>query len=489
MNGYLEPRLLASILPLYKEPGKKKKILRKIRDYTSKGKCMSKKRLFLSAITALVIPALMLPINILSAEETSRQSIPIKEVQLFSNALSEIKKYYIKPVSDKELFENAIRGMVSGLDPHSNYLDADDFKELYTATSGEFGGLGIEVTTEDGVIKVITPLVDTPAYKAGLKTNDYIIKLGTKSVQGLTLKEAVNIMRGKPGTSIELTVLRKGENKPLFFTLTREKIQVKSVKSQLFDQQYGYIRLSQFQALTAGDMERAVTKLKEEAGGNLKGLILDLRNNPGGLLDSAIRIADDFLDTKSDKKELIVYTKGRLPGSKFVATATPGDILNNAPLLVLINNGSASASEIVAGALKDNKRALILGTRSFGKGSVQTVLPLDNERGIKLTTALYYTPAGVSIQAQGITPDIVIEDVAIPKASSKGTLNFSEADLSGHLLNGNLGASKDHTEKKDNFIKDTSKETLLINDKNLLYQDYQLYAALTILKGLAIAQH
>ena len=441
------------------------------------------KKIIMGTAVAFLSSTLPLSSNALPMRDNSEQAnpeqqIPMEDVQRFSNALSLIKKYYVKQVDDKVLFDNAIRGMLNGLDPHSAYLDEDDFKELQTSTNGEFGGLGIEVTMEEGVVKVITPLLDTPAFKAGIKAGDYIIKLGNKSVQGLTLKDAVNLMRGAPGSTIELTVLRKGARKPLTFTLLREKIEVKSVKSRLLDRQYGYVRLSQFQAMTDKEMQQAIKQMKIKAGGQLKGLVLDLRNNPGGLLDSAIDISSAFLDKeKNGKKEMIVYTQGRLPGSKFTAMATANDVLNNAPMVVLINNGSASASEIVAGALKDNKRAIILGTRSFGKGSVQTVLPLDDKRGIKLTTALYFTPSGTSIQAQGITPDIVVEEIAVPKSTDKSAfLGFSEADLSGHLNN----ANKD---KKGNAINNTDDEA------TLLHEDYQLYAALTILKGLAVAQH
>jgi carboxyl-terminal processing protease len=414
-----------------------------------------------------------------STQETNPE-IPMEDVQRFSNALSLIKKYYVNKINDKVLFDNAIKGMLSGLDPHSSYLDENDFSDLQTATNGEFGGLGIEVTMEDGVVKVITPLVDTPAFKAGIKAGDYIIKLGKTSVQGLELKDAVNLMRGKIGSSIELTILRKGTNKPLVYTLMRQRIEIKSVQSKLLDNQYGYVRLAQFQALTDQDMVKAINDLKQKAGGHLKGMVLDLRNNPGGLLDSAIQISDAFLgNSVTGKKDMIVYTQGRLPGSKFTAMSTnPSDILSNAPMVVLINNGSASASEIVAGALKDNKRAIILGTRSFGKGSVQTVLPLDDKRGIKLTTALYFTPSGTSIQAKGITPDIVVEEIAVPKEGDKARFSgFTEADLSGHLANGNKveGVKVNPKQPQDDEI-------------TLLHEDYQLYAALTILKGLAVAQ-
>ncbi|HAT2009078.1 TPA: S41 family peptidase [Legionella pneumophila] len=440
------------------------------------------KKLFSSTLALVYALTLMLPLTAFSAEETNSnysntKRIPLEDVQRFSNAIGEIKKYYVKPVDDKELFDNAIRGMLTGLDPHSSYLNEEEFKELQTSTSGEFGGLGIEVTMEEGVVKVITPLVDTPAFKAGIKSGDYIIKLGKESVQGLSLKDAVNLMRGKPGTTIELTILRKGVNKPLTFDLIREVIQIKSVKSKMLSEGYGYIRLTQFQALTGKDMIKAIEQLKQQAGGKLKGLVLDLRNNPGGLLDSAIQVSDAFLgNDKAGKQEMIVYTEGRLPGSKFTALANPGDVLDNAPIVVLINNGSASASEIVAGALKDNKRAIILGTKSFGKGSVQTVLPLDGKTGIKLTTALYYTPSGVSIQAKGIIPDIIVEEVDVPKnAVKKDTLaGFTEADLNGHLINKD---NSENAESKNNQIQ----------TGDLIHEDYQLYAALTVLEGMALA--
>ena len=441
---------------------------------------MFSKRLCAPLLLSVVTSTALFPITGFALDEKTpdNKGIPMEDVQRFSNALSDIKKYYVKPISDKELFDNAIRGMLSGLDPHSSYLDENDFKDLQTSTNGEFGGVGVEVTMEDGVVKIITPLVDSPAFKAGLKSGDYNIKLGSKSVEGLELKNAVDLMRGKPGSTINLTILRKGTHKPLTFTIVREKVLIKSVKSTLYNQQYGYVRLTQFQATTDKDMEEAITKMKQEAGGQLKGLVLDLRNNPGGLLDSAIQISDAFLDKdKQGKEEMIVYTQGRLPGSKFTAIAQSGDILHNAPMVVLINNGSASASEIVAGALKDNKRAIILGTRSFGKGSVQTVLPLDEKRGIKLTTALYYTPSGTSIQAKGITPDIVVEEISVPKTENEHKdpfAGFSEASLKGHLANGNEPTT---TQKK-----------IVNNEENLIHEDYQLYAALTVLKGLAVAQ-
>lgn len=437
-------------------------------------------------LAAAYAVTLMLPLTAFTADDLNSENsgtkpgtkaVPLEDVQRFSNAIGEIKKYYVKPIDDKDLFDNAIRGMLNGLDPHSSYLDEEDFKDLQTATSGEFGGLGLEVTMEDGVIKVITPLVDTPAFKAGMKSGDYIIKLGKESVQGLSLKDAVNLMRGKAGSTIELTVLRKGVNKALTFDLMREIIQIKSVQSRLLRPGYAYIRITQFQALTGRDMLQAVDRLKQQSGGKIKGLVLDLRNNPGGLLDSAIQVSESFLGkSKSGQPETIVSTKGRLPGSDYTALAKGIDVLNNAPMIVLINNGSASAAEIVAGALKDNKRAVVLGTTSFGKGSVQTVLPLDNKTGIKLTTALYYTPSGTSIQAKGIVPDIVVNELEIPKnqaAKNKEATGFSEADLSGHIVNkNNVGTviTKKGTNKPE----------------DLLHSDYQLYAALTVLEGMAL---
>ncbi len=439
-------------------------------------------KLLTNALVGLATFAVTIP-GMAANEANNSERIPMEEVQRFSNAINQIKKYYVNQPDDKELFDNAIRGMLTGLDPHSTYLNEEDFRELQTSTNGEFGGLGIEVTMENGVVKVVTPLVDTPAFKAGIKAGDYIIKLGDQAVQGLELKDAVQIMRGKPGTKIDLTILRKGKEKPINISVVREKIQIQSVKSKLLDKQFGYIRLTQFQALTNQDMLESLKQLKQESGGQLKGLILDLRNNPGGLLDSAIQISDAFINNdKVGDEEKIVYTEGRLPGTQFTALANPGDVLNNAPIVVIINNGSASASEIVAGALKDNKRAIILGTRSFGKGSVQTVLPLDEKRGIKLTTALYYTPSGTSIQAKGISPDIVVEEVSVEKSDKANAAfkGFSEASLSGHLENGN-GNDKPKPAKKANAANTEDEEQLIFND-------YQLYAALTILKGLAVAQ-
>ena len=437
---------------------------------------ISRQRFIAIMVGSALGVALAIGGQILTAEDNNdKRPIPLEDVQRFSSALSQIKNYYVKSVDDKELFEDAIRGMLSGLDPHSSYLDEAEYKDLHASTKGEFGGLGIEVTMEEGVIKVISPIDDTPAARAGVKAGDYIVRLDKTPVKGMTLREAVSKMRGKKGSSIDVTILRKGETKPIQLSIKRDVIIVQSVKSRLIDKYYGYLRISHFQAMTSTDAKKAVEQLQVEAGGQLKGLILDLRNNPGGLLESAIQVSDAFIHNDNEgEEEMIVYTKGRLAGSKFTALATPGDILNKAPIVVLINGGSASGSEIVAGALRDNRRAVLIGTKSFGKGSVQTVLPLDGKRGIKLTTALYYTPLGTSIQAKGIAPDIEVEQMEIKQKEDDLAKIISEADLNGHLDEINeSGASVDKAG----------------DDKHLIYKDYQLFEALNVLKGISKARH
>lgn len=406
----------------------------------------------------------------------ANRSIPLSDLQRFTSVVEHIRKYYVKPVDDSELFEHAIRGMLQGLDPHSTYLDPEEFSDLKVNTTGKFGGLGIEVTMEEGVVKVISPIDDTPAFRAGVKAGDMIIRLDDTPVKGLTLKDAVEKMRGERGTDIKLTIIRKGAKKPLKINVTRDIIKVKSVKTKLLDEHYGYVRVSQFQTRTSEDLERGIKKLEEETGSHIKGIILDLRNNPGGVLDASVKTSDLFLDrNKLEHKDLIVYTEGRLTGSKIEEKASTGDILQGKPIVVLVNEGSASASEIVAGALQDHKRALIVGAQTFGKGSVQTVLPLRDQHGLKLTTALYYTPSGRSIQAKGIEPDIEIPNIKLPQQEDEEDwVTLREEDLSHHLSNGNgetAANDANQTEEKK---------------KPLIIEDYQLNEALNLLKALAL---
>ncbi len=402
-------------------------------------------------------------------QPSAAAGLPVEELRTFSDVFGRIKNDYVEDVEDKDMLENAIRGMLSGLDPHSSYLDHEQFKELQVGTSGEFGGLGIEVGMEDGFVKVIAPIDDTPAQRAGVQAGDLIIRLDDTPVKGLTLNDAVKIMRGKPGTVLKLTVVREGVEKPLKIDIERAIIKVRSVKSRMLEGNFGYVRISQFQSKTAENMVDAIDKLKKEAGGTLKGMVLDLRNNPGGVLNGAVAVSDAFL-----KKGLIVYTEGRVNDSKLRFNATPDDILDNAPIVVLVNQGSASASEIVSGALQDHHRAIIVGTQTFGKGSVQTILPLSNGTAVKLTTARYYTPSGRSIQAEGIVPDIELDQVRVSAVESSFE-PIKEADLSGHLSNGNG--------KKSDKESDENEEQ---EEESLAQSDYLLYEALNLLKGLAI---
>ena len=370
------------------------------------------------------------------------QTLPLNDLRTFAEVLERIKTAYVEPIDDKTLFENAIKGMLSNLDPHSSYLEPEAFRDLQESTSGEFGGLGIEVGLEDGILQVIAPIDDSPASAAGLEAQDLIIKIDDQPTKGLSLMESVEKMRGKPGTSIRLTIVREGR-KPFEVTLKRAVIKSRSVKSQLLENDYGFLRISQFQVNTGSEVEKALTSLKKENKGQpLKGLILDLRNNPGGVLQAAVEVTDHFISSG-----LIVYTKGRLANAELRFSANAENPSEGVPLVVLINGGSASASEIVAGALQDHKRAIVMGTDSFGKGSVQTVLPLNNDRALKLTTALYYTPKGRSIQAQGIVPDILVERAKLSQEDS--AMGIKEADLVGHLGNGNGGPDKRSKADKD----------------------------------------
>jgi len=398
------------------------------------------------------------------ALKDDEKQIPFEDLQAFTEVFSKVKSDYVESVDDKKLIEDAIRGMLNGLDPHSAFLNTSEFSDLKIGTTGQFGGLGIEVGMENGFVKVISPIDDTPASRAGIQASDLIIKLDDKSVKGMTLNDAVKLMRGKPNTDIDLTIVREGEAKPLVIKITRGIIRVKSVKNRMLEPGYGYVRITNFQSRTTTDLLKAISDLQKQA--QLKGMVLDLRNNPGGVLNDAVGVSDAFINDG-----LIVYTEGRLDDSSHRYLATPGDSLNGAPLVVLINGGSASASEIVAGAVQDHKRGIIMGTKSFGKGSVQTIQELRNGSAVKLTTARYFTPKGRSIQAKGIEPDIQLSTVKLSEKDEKARETYSESDLEGSLSNPN-GDSDGNVKKS--------------NGEELAQSDFQLYEALNLLKGLNI---
>lgn len=394
-----------------------------------------------------------------SVQADESEALPLEELRMFAEVFGRIKSAYVEPVSDQQLLEDAIRGMVAGLDPHSAYLAPDDFGTLQEHTSGRFGGLGIEVGMKDGMIHVISPIDDTPASRAGLQAGDLIIKIDDTPVQGMGLSEAVDLLRGEIGSTVRLSILREAQDAPFEVELERAVITSSSVKSRLLADGYGYVRISQFQANTGDELNSAIEKISEAQA--LKGLVVDLRNNPGGVLQAAVDVSDAFLD-----EGRIVYTEGRLERSELSFDAKADVTLPmDTPVIVLINGGSASASEIVAGALQDQKRAVIMGTQSFGKGSVQTILPLAGDRGVKITTARYFTPSGRSIQAQGIVPDVVVERRSLTDADMPEVELVRERDLTGHLENGD----------------ETKPVAQEINA-----EDFQLYQAYTLLKALNI---
>lgn len=417
-------------------------------------------------VRTLVLGLFTLSAVFVQAEEAdnkfeAEKQLPLAELRRFSEVFDRIKQAYVEPVSDSQLLEDAVRGMLSGLDPHSSYLGPEDFSELQVQTSGQFGGVGIEVSQEDGLIRVITPIDDTPAVRAGIKPGDLIIKIDGQTVQSIGLDQAIAMMRGKPGTEIILTVIRDENDVPLDISVLRDIIRVTSVKERRLSSDIAYIRITQFQRNTAKDLRKSLKKLQQDKP--LSGLVLDLRNNPGGVLRGAVEVTDAFIDSG-----VIVSTKGRLANSQTTYGATSEMAISDIPIVVLINGGSASASEIVAGALQDTKRAVIMGTSSFGKGSVQTVLQLSDERAIKLTTARYFTPNGRSIQAKGIVPDIAVNEAKVKSIQSDNGLK--EKDLNGHLSNGDDIGSFNGTNR-------------------LAEQDFQLYQAVNLLKGLAIVRN
>lgn len=443
----------------------------------------SNKRLVIGTLAGAIIGVTTsISLNVFAFKQSvdEHQALPLEHLQKFTEVYARIQQDYVETPDSKEMMNNAIRGMLTGLDPHSDYLDAEAFKELQVGTSGEFGGLGIEVGMEDGFVKVISPIDDTPAQRAGLEAGDLIIRLDDKPVKGMTLNDAVKVMRGKPGEPIKLLIVRDGKDKPFTISVTRDIIKVKSVKSRMLEDGYGYLRISSFQSRTTEALLEAISELQKESKGDLKGVVLDLRNNPGGVLNAAVGVSDAFLNEGK-----IVYTEGRVDDAKMEYNAHAGDEINNAPIVVLVNQGSASASEIVAGALQDHKRALILGQKTFGKGSVQTVLPLDEKTALKLTTARYFTPKGRSIQADGIHPDIEIEPLRLAEDKEddgEKISPLSEKDFEKHLSNptqeeGTL-TTDEAVKTPDDVKKDEAK------DKSLAKDDYQLYEALNILKGM-----
>ncbi|MCC7079395.1 MAG: S41 family peptidase [Burkholderiales bacterium] len=454
-------------------------------------------------VTVGILVGVMISINYSAVAQRSLTPLPVEEMRAFTDVFEAIKRNYVEPVEDKKLFAEAINGMLTGLDPHSAYLDQDAYRELQVGTQGEFGGLGIEVGMEDGFVKVVAPIDDTPAFRAGLKPGDLIIKLDDTAVKGMSLNDAVKRMRGKPNSKITLTVVRKGEPAPFPVTLTRAIIKIQSVKSKLIEPDYGYVRVSQFQEHTGETLVKHIDNLYKQNQKPLKGLILDLRNDPGGLLNGAVAVSAAFLPHDS----LVVYTDGRTEDAKMRLNASAEYYLRGrsredylqklppevkkVPMVVLVNGGSASASEIVAGALQDHKRAVVMGTQTFGKGSVQTIMPLGNNTAIKLTTARYYTPSGRSIQAKGITPDMMVED---PYNPTELTTRMREADLGRHLLNdrekeeaANPGAKPEQTEQPAETRPQTTaprpKPKPLAPGEIVSKDDFQVNQALNHLKG------
>ena len=409
---------------------------------------------------------LLLFCNTGNAEEESEFSeamLPLEDLRVFAESFKRIRSSYVDDITDQDLLILAIKGMLAELDPHSAYLDKEAIKNFEESTSGNYGGLGIEIIKEQSFIKVISPIDDTPASRAGIESGDLITNLDGISVKGMSISDAVKIMRGEPETNLSLSILKKGTSEVIDLNLTRQLVKVSSVRQRYLEEGFGYLRIAQFQARTAQEVREAIIKLKDS--GNLNGLIIDLRNNPGGILRASVDVADTFLE-----KGLIVYTLGRLEESQNRYEARPGDMLSGLPIVTLVNEGSASASEILAGALQDQERSIVMGTNTFGKGSVQTIIPITETRAVKLTTARYFTPNGRSIQAEGIIPDINVPRHRVTPRN-RNNLKISEKNLSGHLTNKNSDS-----EKVDNK---TKKE-----ESDLIFRDFQLYQALNVLTGL-----
>lgn len=425
------------------------------------------RRYFLISLVAVLVSI----VSATAYRSATAAGTDYESIELFTDVLAIVKKSYVEEVDTKKLIYGAINGMLAALDPHSSFMPPDTYKELKLDTKGEFGGLGIEISIKDGILTVISPIEDTPAYRAGMKAGDQILKIDDKFTKDLTIMDAVKRMRGVKGTKVTLTIMREGFDKPKEFPLTRDIIQVKSIKFKMLDDGYGYVRIAQFQEKTADDLQKALDSLNESGKGKLKGLVLDLRNDPGGLLDQAVKVSEIFLD----EGKLIVYTEGREKDAQMKFSSRQSEKQPDYPIVALINSGSASASEIVAGALQDHKRAVVMGVQSFGKGSVQTIIPLSDNSGLRLTTAKYFTPSGRSIQAKGITPDIVVERIELDVKEKKESMHLREKDLENHFEN-------------DKQVPTTEKpETLpLYKTDDQVKNDYQLLRALDLLKGWEI---
>lgn len=414
-------------------------------------------------LAVVMMAALWLTVSSVSAEESAAGALPLEELRTFTEAYERIRQEYVESVDEATLIRNAIRGMLEGLDPHSGYLDTDGYQRLREGTRGEFGGVGMEVGMEDGFIRVIAPIDGTLAEAAGIQPEDIIIRIDGASVKGLDLEESLNLLRGAPGTTVSLTILRGRDDRPFELTLTRAIIEVRSVRTQMLEPGYGYLRISQFQDRTGDAVIDAVDQLIRDSDGALKGLVMDLRNNPGGVLEAAVDVADAFITSG-----VLVSTDGRVERARASFNATPSDVMEGAPLVVLVNAGSASASEIVAGALQDHRRAVVMGEATFGKGSVQSIMPLRNATAIKLTTARYYTPNGRSIQAEGIVPDVLVDDLRVSEREAVAG-QTRESDLPRHLRGNAESAPGARTPSSA-----------------LATRDYVLAEALNLLKGLSI---
>lgn len=425
------------------------------------------RRYFLVSLVTVLVSL----VSVTAYRSATAAGTDYESIELFTDVLAIVKKSYVEEVDTKKLIYGAINGMLAALDPHSSFMPPDTYKELKLDTKGEFGGLGIEISIKDAMLTVISPIEDTPAYRAGVKSGDQILKIDDKFTKDLSIMDAVKRMRGSKGSKVTLTIMREGFEKPKEFPLVRDIIQVKSVKFKMLDDGYGYVRIAQFQEKTSDDLQKALSSLNETNKGKLSGLVLDLRNDPGGLLDQAVKVSEMFLD----EGKLIVYTEGREKDAQMRFSSRSGEKQPNYPIVALINSGSASASEIVAGALQDHKRAVVMGVQSFGKGSVQTIIPLSDNSGLRLTTAKYFTPSGRSIQAKGITPDIVVERIELASTEKKDSMHLREKDLDNHFEN----------DKKEQSTEKAVTLPLYKTDEQVK-NDYQLLRALDLLKGWEI---